>query len=296
MILDISHKTLYRYSAPVVHSQHVIHMSPRLVDGQTIRNHSLLVEPAPSRRIDRIDAFGNPVSILEIEVPHKELVLHARSTIDRIAPARIDLAQSTPWDQVETALEGRRSETGAWSRDLDVVQYRCASRLTTANLDIADYARQSFPAGRPVLAGVMDVVRRIHREFKFDPAATDISTPVSQVLVQRRGVCQDFSHLAIAGLRALGLPARYVSGYMLTHPPPGQPKLQGADASHAWIAAWCPTFGWVDFDPTNGLLVADEHIAIAHGRDYDDVSPISGVLLGGGSHTVDVGVDVTPVR
>ena len=174
-----------------------------------------------------------------------------------------------------------------------MVQYRCESRLTVPNLEIADYARASFKPGRPSLEAAKDFVLRIYADFKFDPTATDISTPISQVFKQRRGVCQDFAHLALAGLRALRVPSRYVSGYILTHPPPGQVKLQGTDASHAWISVWAPGAGWVDFDPTNGIIVTDEHITIAYGRDYNDVSPISGVLLGGGEHTVSVGVDVS---
>jgi transglutaminase-like putative cysteine protease len=287
MIFDVSHKTLYRYSSPVVQSQHLVHMSPRVVDRQTIRHHSLIVEPAPAMRYEGTDAFGNPVVILDIEVPHKEFVLHARSRIETHRPAVIDLPRSAAWDRLENVA---RSAGG--TIDLDVMQYRCVSRLTTSTLDIADYTAQSFTPGRPILVGAHDFIMRIYREFKFDPTATDISTPIAQVFKQRRGVCQDFAHLTIAGLRALRIPARYVSGYILTRPPPGQPKRQGTDASHAWISVWSPEAGWVDFDPTNGIVVADEHVTIAHGRDYDDVSPISGVLIGGGEHTVTVGVDM----
>ncbi|MEQ1709871.1 MAG: transglutaminase family protein [Hyphomicrobium sp.] len=290
MMFDVSHKTHYHYTWPVVQSQHMIHMSPRKVGRQTVRHHSLIVEPAPAMRYDRIDAFGNPVVILDIEVPHKELVLLARSSIETMAPEGIDLAASLPWDRIDQSL----AEPGN-GLDLDVIQYRCASRLTTASLDIADYAAQSFTPGRPVLEAAEELNQRIYDDFTFDATATDLSTPVLQVFKQRRGVCQDFAHLAIACLRALRVPVRYVSGYILTRPPPGQARLQGADASHAWISVWSPQQGWVDFDPTNGLVVSDEHITIAHGRDYDDVSPISGVLLGGGEHTVDVGVDVAPV-
>jgi transglutaminase-like putative cysteine protease len=164
--------------------------------------------------------------------------------------------------------------------------------VTAASLDIAAYAAQSFAKGRPVLDAAFDLTRRVHKDFKFDPTATDVSTPIAQVFRQRRGVCQDFAHFTLACLRSLRIPARYVSGYILTRPPPGQPKLQGTDASHAWISVWSPETGWRDFDPTNGLIVTDEHIVIAHGRDYNDVSPISGVLLGGGEHTVTVAVDV----
>lgn len=289
MICDVSHKTLYRYASPVVQSQHLIHMSPRDVPGQSIRHHSLIVEPAPSMRYDGFDTFGNPVVILDIEVPHQEFVLHARSTIDTQLPATIDYSATVPWDRIDDMCLG---PTGLI--ELDILQYKCASRLTPATLEIADYARVSFTPARPVLDGVMDLMLRIVEDFTFDAKATDVSTPLSQMFRQRRGVCQDFSHLSLACLRAMRIPARYVSGYILTHPPEGQPKLQGTDASHAWISVWSRGTGWVGFDPTNGLAVADEHITIAHGRDYDDVSPISGVLLGGGDHTVSVSVDVVP--
>lgn len=290
MIFDVSHKTQYRYSSPVVQSQHLVHMSPRHVERQIIRNHSLIVEPAPAMRTEGRDAFGNPIALLDIEVPHKELVLHARSTIEVTERPPADPAATLAWDALDTELSPEAGPV-----DLDVVQYRCGSRLASASLDIAAYADDSFARGRPVLAAAFDLIGRIKREFVFDPAATDVSTPVQTVLKLRRGVCQDFSHLALACLRAKRIPARYVSGYILTHPPPGRPKLQGTDASHAWISVWCPPVGWIDLDPTNGTIVSGEHVAIAYGRDYDDVSPISGVLIGGGQHTVSVSVDVNPL-
>lgn len=290
MKLDVSHKTVYRYSSAVVQSQHLVHMSPRAVEGQVVRHHTVLVEPAPASRVEGIDAFGNRTIILEMELPHRELVLHARSTIETRKREHLDLAGTTAWDRLDEHLLGDDGEL-----DIEVAQFRCASRLTTANLDIAEYAAKSFPAGRPVLQGAFDLTRRIYTEFKFDATATDLSTPIVQVFRQRRGVCQDFSHLTLAALRALRIPARYVSGYILTHPPPGQAKLRGTDASHAWISVWAPETGWVDFDPTNGLVVSDEHVTIAYGRDFEDISPISGVLLGGGEHTVSVAVDVDVV-
>lgn len=290
MNFEVNHKTLYRYSQPVVLSQHLVHMSPRLVPNQHIRHHSLIVEPAPALRYEGRDAFGNPVVILDIEAPHEELVIHARSGIVTIAPPPIDAGRSTPWDHLDTVLHPADGLL-----DIDVIRFRCSSRLTMPSPEIAAYAAVSFPEGRPILEGAIDLTMRIYDDFTFDPTATDVSTPISEVMRQRRGVCQDFAHLALAGLRAVRVPARYVSGYLLTRPPPGQPRLQGADASHAWIAVWAPESGWVDLDPTNGIVVADEHITIAYGRDYDDVSPISGVLLGGGEHTVDVGIDVVPV-
>lgn len=286
MIFEVSHRTQYRYSTPVAQSQHLVHMTPRPVAHQTTLRHNLIVEPAPAMRYDGVDGFGNPYVILDVEVPHRELVLLARSAVETHAPPATDLAATMPWDRLDDVL------AKGDDLDLDVIQYRCTTRLTGATLAIADYARGSFPQGRAVLEGVMDFTRRIYADFHFDPNATDVSTPVERVFEQRRGVCQDFAHLALAGLRALRIPARYVSGYILTHPPPGQPKLAGADASHAWISVWSPETGWRDFDPTNGITISEEHITIAYGRDYNDISPISGVLLGGGEHAVSVGVDV----
>jgi transglutaminase-like putative cysteine protease len=290
MIFEVSHRTHYRYTTPVAQSQHLVHMTPRAAAHQTTLRHNLMVEPAPALRYEGIDGFGNPFVVLEVEVPHKELVLLARSAVETYAPAAADLAATTVWDRLDDVLA-----SGPGGIDLDVIQYRCSTRTTGATLEIADYARASFGQGRPVLAGVMDFTRRIHADFRFDPGATDVSTPVERVFAVRRGVCQDFAHLALAGLRALRVPARYVSGYILTQPPPGQPRLAGADASHAWISVWSPETGWRDFDPTNGMAVGEEHITIAYGRDYHDVSPISGVLIGGGEHVVTVGVDVVPL-
>ena len=291
MILEVSHKTLYRYSAPVVQSQHVVHMSPRVLPRQSVRHHSLIVEPAPAMRYEGVDSFGNTMVILDLEMPHKELVLHARSTID-VTPLRaFDWRSTTPWDQIDSHLVLSNN----WL-DLDTIQYRCASHFTPPSPEIASYAEASFASGRPILDAAMDLTNRIYDDFTFDGTATDISTPIVQVVKQRRGVCQDFAHLALACLRTKGVPARYVSGYILTKPAPGQIKLQGTDASHAWISVWSPQTGWVDFDPTNGIAVSDEHVTIALGRDYNDVSPISGILLGGGAHTVSVAVDVSPVN
>lgn len=290
MKYEVSHRSLYIYDTPVAQSQHRVHMSPRPVPRQVVHGHDLIVDPLPAMRYDGTDAFGNPVTLLDIERPHEEFLLHACSTIEVAAPAALDPAMTTPWERLEIAHAFNADRV-----DLDVIQYRCDSRLTMPTFDIAAYGEASFTPGRPVLEAAIDLTRRIYADFKFDPAATDISTPVSEVFRQRRGVCQDFAHLALATLRAMRVPARYVSGYILTRPPPGQPKLRGADASHAWVSVWSPETGWVDLDPTNGVVVADEHIAIAWGRDYDDISPISGVLLGGGTHTVAVGVDVVPL-
>jgi transglutaminase-like putative cysteine protease len=291
MIFEVSHKTFYSYSAPVVQSHHLTHLEPRAHERQRIFRHSLLIEPAPASRIRLRDYSGNPLSILVIEQSHTELLLHARTTIEVEAPATADLKKTSQWNDVAVAL-GRTESV----QDLSVVQYICPSRWTPKLRDAANYAKPSFPVGRPVLEGVLDLTKRIHADFKYDPRATDATTEVQEVFKLGRGVCQDFAHLEIACLRALGLPARYVSGYLLTRPPEGQTKLAGADASHAWISAWAPETGWVDFDPTNNMIPGEEHITISAGRDFNDVSPISGVLLGGGEHSVDVAVDVTPAE
>ena len=288
MIYDISHRTLYHYNAPVSQSHHVMHLSPRAIDRQIVRRHSLLIEPAPTSRHDALDYFGNPTSLLCIEDEHNEFVIHARSTIDVAPRAKIDVSATTNFERVSEDLMHARHPL-----DLAVLQFVSPSHHTMPTAEIVDYAASSLQPGRPVLDAAWDLTRRLFRDFTFDNTATDISTPITTVLNRRRGVCQDFSHLALACLRAAKIPARYVSGYVLTRPPPGQAKLKGSDASHAWISVWAPETGWVDFDPTNGSMPQIEHITIAFGRDYDDVSLISGVLLGGGKHTVSVAVDVS---
>jgi transglutaminase-like putative cysteine protease len=287
MIYEISHRTAYRYEFEVTQSQHLAHLAPRRVSRQKVIRHNLVVEPAPSWRNDFTDYLGNPASILGIDEEHRELVLHARSTIDVKPRATVDLVHGCPWEQVLTRLTSGNAEI-----DLDVVQYAMPSPATMPVREAIAYGAPSFTPGRPVIAAAWDLTCRIFADFAFDSQATDVTTPVSEVLAKRRGVCQDFAHLALTCLRARRVPARYVSGYLLTRPPEGKEKLQGADASHAWISVWTPEAGWVDLDPTNKVVVSDEHITFAYGREYGDVSPVSGVLLGGGTHAVAVAVDV----
>jgi transglutaminase-like putative cysteine protease len=290
MKLEVSHRTAYSYRSPVVQSHHIVHLKPRQLPGQTVLHHSLLIEPAPISHTEMIDYFGNTAALLRIEDEHTEFIVHARSTLDIPASRRPDLSAGAPWEQVVAQV---RSPAGAVA--IDVVQFTCASRHAPITRDSLAFALPSFPAGRPALAGALELTRRIFKEFVFDPKATDVSTPLAQVLATRRGVCQDFAHLAIAAIRSVGLPARYVSGYLMTRPPPGQQRLKGADASHAWLSVWAPELGWVDFDPTNGIIPSGEHVTVAYGRDYEDISPISGVLLGGGHQSMTVAVDVEPV-
>lgn len=290
MIYEISHRTAYSYATAVTQSQHLVHLAPRPMPRQTVIRHDLVVQPTPTTRTDRIDAFANPVSNLEIDEEHVEFVIHARSVVAVTPRAAVDVETGTAWEALSLAVSRPRNGI-----DLDAAQHAVASPATAASRAIVDYASACFVPGRPAIAIARDLTRRIFTDFTFDAEATDVSTPIDHVLRERRGVCQDFAHLALACCRAFGLPARYVSGYVLTRPPEGQEKLQGSDASHAWFSLWTPEFGWIDFDPTNDLMPNEEHIAFAVGREYRDIAPITGILLGGGEHTVDVAVDVVPV-
>jgi transglutaminase-like putative cysteine protease len=288
MIFEVSHRTGYTYAKPVLRSEHLVYLTPQSGPQQTLQRHSLLIEPAPSANIPLRDYFGNNSQILQIDDEHSEFVIHARSTVE-VHERNLPMPQlSASWEQVTAKARRANGEL-----EIGVLQFASMSRHTRIVPSVIDYARPSFPPGRPILEAALDLTQRIYRDFTFDSTATDISTPIAHVLEERRGVCQDFAHLAIACLRCRGLPARYVSGYLLTYPPPGMEKLRGADASHAWLSVWAPEVGWVDFDPTNGIMPSREHITLAYGRDYDDVSPISGVLLGGSKQSIDVAVDMS---
>jgi transglutaminase-like putative cysteine protease len=289
LIYEISHRTRYRYSIPVSFSHHRVHLTPRPCAHQVCHRTALSVSPSPTVQTQSEDYFGNPVTNITLQDQHKELSLHSRSVIAVRPTSPPDPTRTVPWDTIYEELYGDTSDTG-----LDAIQYVFDSPRAAASPTLAGYARSSFPAGAPVLAGALDLTRRIYEEFTYDGAATTVSTPVEEVFTGRRGVCQDFAHLQIACLRSLEIPARYVSGYLLTHPPEGKERLIGADASHAWLAVWCPGYGWVDLDPTNNLVVSEEHITVACGRDYADVSLIKGAIFGGGAHTIDVAVDVAP--
>lgn len=284
---EILHRTSYQYADPVIQSNHLLHLSPRAVDHQETLRHNLIIEPAPAWRSDRIDYFGNPMTLISLEDEHKQLSVNALSEIVVKEVAPPDFQATSPWHRVASD----RVTLGA-----GLAQYTCPSPLIKVSPPLSEFTAEIFDSpDLPVLEGARRVMERIYTDFRFDDQTTDVTTPLEQVLEQRSGVCQDFAHLMIAALRLLGLPARYVSGYILTHPPEGQAKLEGSDASHAWVSVWAPETGWVDFDPTNNLVNSPEHIVIAYGRDFDDVSPIGGVLLGGGKHTVSVAVDVKPV-
>jgi transglutaminase-like putative cysteine protease len=291
MRYQVRHLTEYAYSDPVSLSHHLLHLAPRADNGQVTTRRELNITPSPSYRRERIDAFGNRVVYFSIEESHRRLSVESLCEVNVPPAARPPLLFPATWESVRDrlALARRADSVEAYSYTFDSPHVRAGKAL-------AAYAAPSFPAGRPFLDAVMDLTRRIHGEFIYDPRATTVATPLSQVLEARRGVCQDFAHLQIGCLRSLGLPCRYVSGYLLTRPPPGRPRLVGADASHAWVSVHLPDFGWLDFDPTNGLMPGEHHVTVACGRDFADVTPVRGVILGGGAHELTVEVDVSPLE
>lgn len=286
----VEHLTAYRYAGPVSLSQHVLHLVPRDCEWQQRHAAQLDILPLPTWRRVSADAFGNPQVRLAFESPHDSLRVRSRLRVDIGERPWAERKDDGPaWEQVQALL---RLEGDA---PLEPRQFRFESPYVRVKHVLSDYARPSFPEGRPLLAAIADLVARIHREFRYDPQATVIGTSVLELLARRRGVCQDFAHFAIACLRSLGLSARYVSGYLCTDPPPGEKRLEGADASHAWFAAWCPGHGWVEFDPTNNIEAGQKHVLLAWGRDFGDVSPLRGVIQGGGGHALDVRVTVRPL-
>lgn len=287
----VSHLTRYRYSSPVALSLHLLHLQPRPLALQTIQDLALSITPAPSQRHERLDPFGNPVVTLAFEQPHHELSVELAMTLWR--QPRPPEQPSPPWQEVAAALtyQGQPLSDDV----LEAQRFRYESPHVRLKRSFADFARDCFAPGQPLLDACRALTAKIHREFIFDTAATDIATPLLTVLEERRGVCQDFAHLMLACLRSLGLSGRYLSGYLLTHPAPGMPRLVGADATHAWIEVFCPVNGWVGFDPTNNCQPDLEHLVVGWGRDFTDVSPLRGVLLGGGSHDPEVAVTVLPL-
>jgi transglutaminase-like putative cysteine protease len=284
------HVTTYDYEDPVAVSHHILRLTPHNSLRQICRKTALSVVPRPTHYDQHVDYFGNATTAFTLLEPHERLVVEAASELEVNAAAPPDFAASPRWESVRDSLPEARTD-----EELNACQFVFNSTRVEGRPELAEYAGESFPPGRPLLDAVLDLTRRIYRDFRFDTKATEVSTPVETFFEKRRGVCQDFSHLQIACLRSVGLPARYVSGYLRTVPPPGRPRLVGADASHAWCAAWSPGAGWVDFDPTNNCVPSDGHITVAWGRDYSDISPVHGVLLGGARHTLDTSVDVMPV-
>lgn len=286
-LFEVTHRTTYDYQSPVTVAHHLLRLTPRPMRRQFRLAHELDVAPAPASLHCHTDYFGNEVAFAIFEGSHRQLGITARSRVAVGAAFIPDPGETPAWESVRNLCR-----TDLSPPVLEAGEFAFGSPLVPLDAPFTDYARESFPAGRRLLDAVLDLTARIHRDFQFDPTATTVATPLARVLEQRRGVCQDFAHLQIACLRALGLPARYVSGYLETAPPPGQPKLVGADASHAWVSFFCPGLGWIDVDPTNNLLPSMQHITLGWGRDYGDVSPIRGVLVGGGDHALSVAVDV----
>jgi len=289
----VVHETRYEYHQPVGLSRQVVRLAPRALPFQLCHSHSLKITPDAEILAVREDAFGNLVTSLCIEADHASLAVHAESWVDVSARAFPEDAATPPWEKVRARLayHGGVRPTPA---DLDAARFLFESTRVRNKRELATWTLACFPPGTPLLVGVRALMNRLHRELTFDPKATDVSTPVMEVFTNRRGVCQDFAHLMLSCLRSIGLAARYVSGYLLTRPPPGRKRLIGADASHAWVSVYCPDYGWVDADPTNAMFPGLEHVTLGWGRDYDDVIPLRGVLLGGGDHEIAIEVTVTP--
>lgn len=285
----VRHITSYIYDENVSLCQNQVHLSPRDSDYQHCDSLRLTIEPQPSVMHGWLDAFGNSAHYFSIEVPHGELTVTAESEVVVEAPPQPPMVGSPPWETARDAVRAL-ADDGAFLAS----QFTYNSQGVRASDEALAYARPSFSPGRPLLEAAFELTERIWCDFTFDKTASTVNTSVEETFRERRGVCQDFAHLQIACLRSMGLAARYVSGYLLTDPPPGQPKLVGADASHAWISVYCPRQGWLDFDPTNNQMPQLRHVTLGWGRDYNDVAPIRGLFLGGGDHRMSVSVDVAP--
>lgn len=290
MEYEVIHRTVYEYGEPVTVSQSAARLRPQETGLQAVEEFVLEIFPVPDRLTWRTDYFGNMMAVFSIREQHARMEVLARSRVKVRSGVVHGMADSPRWEAVAA-----RFRDPVAVQDAVPYEFCLESAMVRTEPMYAEWARESFGVGRAFLEGVRDLMRRIHRDFRFDASATDVATPLGEVWKHRRGVCQDFAHVMIACMRSMGLPARYVSGYLRTIPPPGQARLQGADASHAWVSVFCPVNGWVEFDPTNDVIPADGHVRVAVGRDFSDVSPLNGVLTGGGDHIVRVEVDVIPM-
>jgi len=290
MIYRIVHRTTYRYKYPVSVGSHVACLKPRALPRQRLAHCELHIQPRPATRTERLDFFGNRLCFFTIQEPHRELVVEARSKVTIEGNGTPSPQLELPWEEAVNSVFNDLSSAGR-----DACQFEFESPRIRIRPEFADYALQSFTPGRPMPEALLDLTARIHKDFIFDSRVTNVRTPTEEVFKKRRGVCQDFAHLQIACLRSLNLAARYVSGYLRTYPPPGKPRLVGADASHAWVSAYCPGLGWLDLDPTNNIVPSNGHVTLAWGRDYGDVSPLRGLILGGGAHKLRVEVDMEPL-
>ena len=293
MLLQITHDTHYRYQPAVETAQHMAYMQPCSHATQVLLDHSLLINPLPAQTRSMNDVYGNTRCFFSLQVPHAELSVVAHSLV--ATQSSPEVQSSIAWDKVREAF---RYRAGA---PFDAAsEFLFPSPFVPRHSEFEAYARPSFGGGVGLLAGTIELMQRIHADFTYASQSTQINTPALQALEQRKGVCQDFSHIMIACLRTLGLPARYVSGYLLTQPRPGEQRLLGSDASHAWVSVYLPDLPdgarWCDFDPTNQRwgwhAPGEDYITVATGRDFGDVSPLRGVIHGGASHTLTVGVTV----
>jgi transglutaminase-like putative cysteine protease len=291
----IRHETRYQYAADVVHSHHLLHLVPRMVPFQECLEHEIQVTPENHRRVNEFDAFGNPMIRVELAQPHRELIVISEMQIEVHPRPAVPVETTESWEKVRDAF----AYHGAWpSRDqLDAARFRHESPHVRLKQSFTEYSAGCFPAGQPLLLCAETLTTKLHKDIAYAPGVTNVSTSPTEVLEKRRGVCQDFAHLMISCLRSRGLPARYVSGYLRTNAPANErgEKLVGDDASHAWVSVWSPPYGWIDFDPTNGCFAGTDHVAVAWGRDFGDVSPLRGVILGGAQHQLSVTVSVEPM-
>ncbi|WP_372807671.1 transglutaminase N-terminal domain-containing protein [Pontiella sp.] len=288
MIYHLRHLTSFRYTQPVTFVYNTLHLKPRELPWQKVQSFLLEIEPIPTVQTERLDYFGNTATFFMIQSPHDAMKVLAKSVIE-VLPRPPAAQPGIPWDTARRAMRADTTPNG-----LDAYQYGFASIYAKPMPEARAYVQPSCSPGMTVHAVATELMTRINTDFTFDPKATTVATPVTEVLQNRRGVCQDFAHLMIACLRSIGIAARYMSGYIQTLPPPGQPRLAGADASHAWVAVYCPQAGWLELDPTNNQVADEQYITLGWGRDYHDISPAKGVLFGGGTHTVHAQVDMIP--
>jgi len=288
--LRVVHETVYHYAPRVDIAYHLACLMPQSGHAQQVADAELAVEPKPAQETTSTDSFGNLRTYFALFTPHDVLRVRAESRVV-VTPRFDDLdpGHSARWETVRNTLR-YRVRAPFWP----AADFLYASPFVPMLDELRAYAEPSFPSDRRLVEGAVDLMHRIHADFDYEPASTSISTPLQEVFAQRHGVCQDYAHVMLGCLRALGLPAAYVSGYLLTHPAAGQPRLLGADASHAWVSVWCPQLGWIDLDPTNDVVVGNSHVTLAVGRDFGDVTPLRGVIRGGGEHTMRVAVSVVP--
>lgn len=294
MIYSLRHLTTYRYARPVRAARCNLRLRPRDGAGQRVLESAIAVTPTPKSRLERADFFGTDTLTLLLDEPHSTFAVEATSRVAVERPAPPEPEAGPSWEAVRTAA----LRLPALGPD-GPAHFQFPSQRVPLVPAVTDYARESFPPGRSALGGAVELMHRIRGDFRFDAEATTVSTPLAEAFRLRAGVCQDFAHVMIAALRGLGLPAAYVSGYLCTRPPPGRPRLRGADASHAWVALWCgkdsgQQDGWIGLDPTNACLVRDDHIVVARARDYADVAPIDGLVSASGAQRLTVEVDVVP--